>query len=121
MAIFPRAVSPRAAWRDLRTAIAQPRKHRIVFAALSLALPAGIFLAMFNQAKVDEEWIPPKITYIRQWSADRSIAEVRAQQAVDLPKELAAKKAREDAAEARRQSYRRVADEFGIEVDKVRR
>ena len=76
-----------------------------------------IFIGMARQAKVDEDWVPPKITYIEQWPESRTIAEVRAQQARDLPAELAAKKERDDAAAAKRRAYRRVADEFGIDVN----
>ena len=121
MAILPRPSSPLAAWRDFRDAIAAPRKHKIVFAALSLTLPAGIFWAMISQAHVDEEWIPPTIIYVKQWPASRTVVDVRAQQAKDLPAELAAKKEREDAAEAQRQAYRRLADKMGIDVDKQRK
>lgn len=121
MSILPRPSSPRAAWHDFRDFVTAPRKHKIVFAAASFALPAAILLAMMQEAKVDEEWVPPVIVYVKQWPANRTAAEVRAQQALDLPAELAAKKARDDAAEARRQSYRRVADEFGIDVDTPRK
>jgi hypothetical protein len=121
MAIFPRPSSPRAAWRDLRDAVTAPRKHKIVFAALSLALPAGIILAMTTQAKVDEDWIPPTIVYVKQWPATRTASEARAQQAKDLPAEMRAKKERDAQAEATRQAYRRLADSLGIDVDKQRK
>ena len=120
MAMFPRPTSPRAAWRDFREAITAPRKHKIVFAALALAGPVLLFMAMNEQAKVDEEWVPPTIVYVKQWPSSRTEAEARAQLARDLPAELAAKKASENAAEANRQSYRRVADQFGIDVDTPR-
>lgn len=109
-----------AAWRDLRDAVRAPRKHKIVFAALACVFPAFLLWAMIHDAKVDEEWIPPTIVYVKQWPASRTAEEVRAQQARDLPAELAAKKAREDAAEAKRQAYRRLADKMGIDVDKQR-
>jgi hypothetical protein len=121
MAIFPRPSSPRAAWRDFRDAITAPRKHKMVFAALSLAFPALIFIGMAKQAKVDEDWVPPTIIYVKQWPASRTLAEVRAQQAKDLPAELAAKKDREAQAEAQRQAYRRLANTMGIDVDKQRK
>ena len=121
MAIFPRPSSPRAAWRDLRDVVVAPRKHKMVFAALSLAFPALIFIGMAREAKVDEEWVPPTIIYVKQWPASRTAAEARAQQAKDLPAERAAKKARDDAAEAQRQAYRRLADKMGIDVDKQRK
>jgi hypothetical protein len=121
MAFLPRPSSPRAAWRDFRDAIAAPRKHKIVFAALSIAFPALIFIGMARQAKVDEEWVPPKIIYVKQWPASRTAAEARAQQAKDLPAELAARKERDANAEATRQAYRRLANGLGIDVDKQRK
>lgn len=121
MAILPKPSSPLAAWRDFVAFVRAPRKHKMVFAALSFALPALIFIGMAQQAKVDAVWVPPTIVYVKQWPANRSIVEVRAQQAKDLPAELAAKKEREAAEEAQRQAFRRVADQFGIDVDKKRK
>ncbi len=120
MAFLPKPSSPRAAWRDFRDAITAPRKHKMVFAALSLAFPALIFIGMARQARVDEDWVPPTIVYVQQWPASRTLAEVRAQQAKDLPAERAAKKAREAQAEATRQAYRRLANNIGIDVDTKR-
>jgi hypothetical protein len=120
MAILPKPASPVGAIRDLIEVVRAPRKHKIVFAALSFALPALILFGMLRQAHVDEVWVPPTIVYVKQWPADRSLAEVRAQQAKDLPAELAAKKEAEAKAEATRQAYRRLADKMGIDVDKKR-
>lgn len=121
MAILPRPSSPLAAWRDFRDFARTPRKHKIVFAALACVFPVFLLWAMVHDAKVDEVWVPPTIVYVEQWPASRTAAEARAQQAKDLPAELAAKKARDDAAEARRQAYRRLADQMGIDVDKERK
>jgi hypothetical protein len=121
MAILPRPSSPLDAWRDFRDFVRAPRKHKIVFAALACAFPVMLFWAMIRDADVRQEWIPPTIVYVKQWPASRTAAEARAQQARDLPAELAAKKAREDAAEAKRQSYRRLAEKMGIDVDKQRK
>ena len=120
MAILPRPSSPLAAWRDFRDVVRAPRKHKIVFAALSLTLPTLIFWAMIREAKMDEEWTPPTIIYVKQWPASRTVAEVRAQQAKDLPAEIALKKEREAQAEAQRQAYRRLARNIGVDVDKKR-
>ena len=121
MAILPRPSSPITAWRDFREFARAPRKHKIVFAALACVFPAFLLWAMIHDAKVDEEWVPPTIVYVKQWPANRTAAQVRAQQAKDLPAERAARKALDDAAEARRQAYRRLADKMGIDVDKQRK
>lgn len=121
MAILPRPSSPLEAWRDLREFVRAPRKHKIVFAALACAFPVLLIWAMIRDGNVRQEWIPPTIVYVQQWPASRTATEARAQQAQDLPAELAARKSQEAAAEAKRQSYRRLAEKMGIDVDKQRK
>ena len=50
MAVFPRPSTPAAAWRDLRAFLATRQRHQLVFAALALAIPALIVLAIVIQA-----------------------------------------------------------------------
>lgn len=117
MAIFPKRVPLRDAWRDLRDFVRAPRPHKMVFVTAALAAPAGLFLALTQQARVDADYIPPKIVYVQQWKADRTIAQIKAQQASDLPAELAEKKRIADAKEERRRQFERVAnvmDKLGL-------
>jgi len=117
MAIFPKRVPIREAWSDLKTAVLAPRKHKIVFATASIGAPLGLFAALFQQAKVDEEYVPPQIVYVKQWDAGRSVAEVRAQQAKDLPAERAEKARIAALREERRRQFERVAntiDDLGL-------
>ena len=121
MAILPRPSSPVGAIRDFMGFVRAPRKHKLLFLFLSLLFPLGLFAALLQQAKVDADYIPPKIVYVKQWPATRTVEEVRAQQAIDLPAELERKKEREAAAERTRQSYRKIAEALNIDVDEKRR
>jgi hypothetical protein len=117
MAIFPKWVPLREGWRDFRSAITAPRKHKMVFAVASIGAPLGLLAAMFQQAKVDEDYIPPTIVYVKQWDASRTVADVKRQQAIDLPAELAEKKRIADLKEVRRKQFERVAkkmDDLGL-------
>lgn len=121
MAILPRPSSPAGAVRDFIDFVRAPRKHKLLFFFVSLLFPLGLFAALLQEAKVDAVYVPPKIVYVQQWPASRTVEQVRAQQAKDLPAELARKKEREAAAERTRQAYRRIADALNIDVDEPRR
>jgi hypothetical protein len=118
--MFPKRAQMGAAWRDFRDFIVAPRPHKIVFVTAALAAPVGLFLAFVQQARVDADYIPPKIVYVQQWTADRTIAQIKAQQAKDLPGEIARKKAQEAKAERQRQVYRKLGETLGIDVDAKR-
>jgi hypothetical protein len=117
MAILPRPSSPVSAIRDFIDFVRAPRKHKVLFFFLSLLGPIGLFAALLQEAETDAVYVPPKIVYFKQWRADRTVEEVRAQQAKDLPAELARKKERDEAAERTRQAYRRIANALHIDVD----
>jgi hypothetical protein len=118
--MFPKRAPMGEAWRDFRDFIVAPRPHKIVFVTAALAAPVGLFLAFVQQARVDADYIPPKIVYVQQWTADRTIAQIKAQQAKDLPGEIARKKAQEAKAERQRQVYRKLGETLGIDVDAKR-
>ena len=92
MAILPRPSSPRAAWRDMIGFVRERRRHQMVFAALAIGVTIAMLGAFVDEFNRKEVWKPPVVTYVKQWPASRSLADVRAQQARDLPAELAEKK-----------------------------
>lgn len=110
MSIIPRPSSPRVAWRDAVTFMRQRRPHQIVFLALAIAIPILVFLAFINEFNRTPEWHPPEVMYVQQWSADRTRAEIAAQQARDLPAELAKKKQLEQWQAERRAQFKRARD-----------
>jgi hypothetical protein len=97
MAFLPRPVSPTSAIADMVAFIRERRKHQYVFAALAVAIPILMFYAFQNEFNRSPQWKQPVITYVEQWRPDRTLKDIVAQQAKDLPGELARKKAEAEA------------------------
>jgi hypothetical protein len=110
MSIIPRPASPRVAWRDAVSFLRQRRPHQIVFVALAIGIPILVFLAFINEFNRTPEWHPPEVMYVQQWTAERTRAEVAAQQARDLPAELAKKKQIEEFQAERRAQFKRARE-----------
>ncbi len=100
----PRPARPTALWQDLRAFLATRQRHQWLIGAVSIAIPA-LFVAGFYQ---DSKIMPPDsnpVVYVQSWPADRSDAEIIAQQKID--------QAKKDAAlEARRQQWKRLDDKL---------
>ena len=106
MAVFPRPSSPRVVWRDLRHFLAQGNRHKLLFATLSVALPFLLILGFLHDSK--RETPKPEMWFVPSWPADRSDAEIVAQNRLD--------QAKKDKALAEKQaSYKRLANQLGIE------
>ncbi len=112
MALVPRPAPFGDAWSDMIGFVFQRRPHQYVFAALSVAIPALTFYAFVDEFTREKEYQAPPVIYMKQWSADRTVAEIKAQQMRDLPGELAAKKAEADALEKNRAVFRRLQKQF---------
>ncbi|MBB4640953.1 hypothetical protein [Rhizorhapis suberifaciens] len=107
MAIFPRPVSPKRAWVDLRDYLAEGRRHKLLLLALALAMTWVIIWGFLLDSKTNTA--PGKqIIYIENWTGDRTDADIIAQQKIDLLK-------REAAIKRKQQDFRKVADQFGID------
>jgi hypothetical protein len=109
-----------SAFADLRAFFAQVREqeHRWAFLGLSIALPAVLIWGFFHDSTIEIEYRAPEVTWFETWEKGRTVEEVRAQQLKDQPAERAAKQAEIAEAEARKAEFRKVADMYGIEVDK---
>ena len=108
MAFFSR-FSPIRAYRDLRFFLRQRRPHELGFLAAAMAITGFLVFAFFKDSYVEPEY-RPNIIYVEQWRADRTDAQIIAQQKIDAPikaKALAEQKAREDAVRA---SFKRMDD-----------
>ena len=80
---FLQYLSPIRAWRDLRGFIATRRPHQLGFMGVALALTYVMIMGV-----IEESRIPPKpyhrdIIYVQQWPADRTDAQIIAQQKID--------------------------------------
>ena len=106
--------------RDMLTVFRQPQPHKWAFIAASLAIPATVIIGFVIQYDKEAEYKPPTVIYIKDWPANRTEAQVKAQQALDAPAEREYRQAVEAAEAARRQQFRDIANEMGIDVDKKR-
>lgn len=108
---FFRRVSPIRAFTDLWGFLRQRRRHEVVFLVLSFSLTWGIFTAFM----IDTRIVTPykrDIIYVQQWRADRTDAEIIAQQKIDLPKEKAALEAQAKADAQRRLAFKHMEDQL---------
>jgi hypothetical protein len=53
--------------------------------ALAVGITAALIAAFVGDSKVEPEYVP-HITYVQQWRADRTDAEIKAQQVIDQAK-----------------------------------
>ncbi|WP_076068910.1 hypothetical protein [Sphingomonas montana] len=82
MAVFPRPSSPRRVIADLKAFITTgDRDHRTPIAILSILMPVLIVAGFLHDSYMERP--EPEMTFIPSWSADRSDAEIIAQQKVD--------------------------------------
>ncbi|WP_066798063.1 hypothetical protein [Sphingomonas soli] len=111
MSIFTR-FSPLRAFRDLRAWLASRKPYEVGFLALSIATTWTVILVFSSDTNVAPEYVEPDIIYVQSYAANRTDAEIIAQQKIDLPKEQARKKAIEDAQEKRRQEFKKIDDKL---------
>ena len=107
MAILPPPVGPRAAIADLRAFLRQRSSEQRIGAVLAVGVTLIIVLAFF----FDPALKPKKaatITYAESWSADRTDAEIVADQQEHQAE-------REAKAEKRRQEFQKLQKQLGIE------
>lgn len=107
-----RRLNPLRALGDLRRFLARRGRHEIIFLFAAFAACYALIAAFAFGTRVDKPWVRPEIIYVQSWRADRSDAEIVAQQKIDL-----AKKKEQDAAEAKfeaekRASFRRLKDKL---------
>lgn len=79
---LPRLVSPRALWADTRAFLRQRTRHQLIAATAAVAMPAIIVVGFYFDAQTN---ILPgeRIVYAESWPANRTDAEIIAQQKVD--------------------------------------
>ena len=107
MPVLPPTHSPRAAWRDLRAVLRRRSRENAIAAGLSILFTVVIIVVFFLDAKVNTA-PPVTVTFVDSWSANRTDAEIQADQVKD-------QKAREERARARQEQFKEIANSFGIE------
>jgi hypothetical protein len=103
---LPRPSSPRVLWRDIKLFLSGPQRHKLLFAVLAMLMPVIIVIGFITDARTNI--LPGRsILYVQSWPADRSDAEIKAQQKID--------QAKRDAANAeRRRQYQALERRLGM-------
>lgn len=107
MGFFPPMHSPRTALRDLRAVFRRRGREQAIAAGLSIVFTVVIIVVFFLDAKVNTA-PPVTVIYPESWSANRTDAEIKADQVKD-------QKAREERALERQEQFKEIANSFGIE------
>jgi hypothetical protein len=95
MSWFPRPASPRAAFADLRSFLRQRSREQVIGASLAVLVTTIILIHFFVDSKINTA-PPPQIIYVEQWNANRTDAEIIAEQKLDQAERDAALKARQE-------------------------
>ena len=98
-----RSIAPLRAYQDLRLFLGQRRKHDLVFLALSFTITYLIMFYMIHDSKIVRD-SRPVIIYVQQWPANRTDAEIIAQQKID-----GIEQTKREAAEKKRQADNQAA------------
>lgn len=103
---LPRPASPRALWSDLSSFARQRSRHQLIAGALAVAMPIIIVIGFYYDGKTN---ILPgeQLIYVESWSADRTDAEIIAQQKIDQVR-------REQALAERQRQYKEVERRLGM-------
>lgn len=104
---LPRPSSPKVLLSDIRGLMAERSRHQLVAATLAICMPILIVAAFVIDVKTNTA-PGPQLIYIKSWSANRTDAEIIADQKKAQIEKDAAKK------EHQRQ-VRKLADQLGIE------
>lgn len=107
MSWFPRPVSPRAAFADLRAFMSHTSREQRIGGALALLATTIIVIVFFLDAKINTA-PPPQIIYAESWTANRTDAEIIA----DQKKHQAE---REAALKERQRQFQELENKLGIE------
>ena len=107
MPVLPRPVSPRAAWADLRAFLGRRSREQTIGAICALLATALIVVAFYFDPMVNTA-PPPTVIYAESFRADRTDAQIIA----DQKKNQAAR----EAAQAERQrQFKELENQLGIE------
>jgi hypothetical protein len=102
--------SPLRAFRDLRSFLASRKPYEVGFMALAIAVTWTVMLVFARDTHVEPDYREPEIVYVQNYKADRSDADIKAQQKLDLPEEQARKDAIIEAQRKRQQQFKRIDD-----------
>jgi hypothetical protein len=106
MSWFPSPVSPRAALADFRSFVRHREREHWIGAALAVLVTMIIVIEFFVDSQINTA-PPPRMVYVEQWRADRTDAEIIA----DQKKHQAEKEA---AAKERQRQFQKLEKQLGM-------
>lgn len=107
MAVLPPVSSPRAALRDLGAFLRQRSREQLIGAALAVLVTIIILILFFVDSKINTA-PPPQVVYVESFPADRTDAQIIA----DQKKRQADKEA---AIRERQRQFQKLEKKLGIE------
>jgi hypothetical protein len=103
---FPRPVGPLAALKDLAAFLRQRSREQVIGLALSLLVTTILIIEFLVDSKINTA-PPPRVIYVESYSANRTDAQIIADQKRD--------QADKDAARAERQrQFQELENRFGL-------
>jgi hypothetical protein len=106
MSWFPKPSSPRDALRDFAAFLRQRSPEQRLGAILSLLVTTIIVIVFFVDSSINTA-PPPQIIYVENYRADRTDAQIIAQQKIDEAE-------RQAAAKAEQQEYQDLENRLGL-------
>ncbi len=79
---FPRPVGPRAAFKDLAAFLRQRSREQVIGLALSLLVTTILVIEFLVDSKINTA-PPPQVIYVESYSANRTDAQIIAEQKRD--------------------------------------
>ncbi|QPQ54681.1 hypothetical protein IC614_10160 [Allosphingosinicella flava] len=103
---LPRPSSPKALLADLRAFARERRPHQWIAAILAIVMPVVILVGFYLDSRTN---IAPgeQLIYVENWRADRTDAEIIAQQKIDQA-------AKEKRAAERQRQFQKLEKQLGI-------
>ena len=106
MSWLPRPVGPRAAFADLRAFMRQRSREKVIAGLLAVLVTTIIVIEFLVDSKINTA-PPATIVYPENWKADRSDAEIVAQQKIDQAK-------RDAAAKEKQKQFQKLEKQLGM-------
>lgn len=109
---LPPLSRPSAVIADLRAFLASRERYHWVFAALSVLITSYL-VAIFLIQSATKEYRPPEIVWVKNFAANRSDAEIKAQQKIDEKKREAEKAEQAKLEREQREQAARLSKKLG--------
>ena len=106
MGWFPKPVGPKAAFDDLRAFMRQRSREQVIGAMLAFLVTTIIVIEFLVDSKINTA-PPPQVVYVDSWSANRTDAEIIADQKKDQV-------AREAAAKEKQRQFQKLEKQLGM-------